>query len=134
MWQPILLASQASRCWLSLLTALRTRDNYDVPSTQRGLVDQSKLTAAVRRAERALAPDVIRVMPTFSLDWSGEESLFFRILLSNAASAPNKLRQTTQKIESKILAGIKADELGLQTYFNYRSEAEQAKLRDPLWE
>jgi len=60
--------------------------------------------------------------------------LFFRVLLSDAASAPNKLRQTTQKIEAKILAEIKADELEVLTYFNYRSKAEQAKLRDSIWD
>ena len=110
------------------------RDNYDVPLVPRGLVEQSKVTAGVRRAERALAPDVIHIRHTFALDWTGEPSLFFRILLSDAASAPNKLRQTMQKIEGRILADIKADDLGLQTYFNYRSKSEQAQLRDPIWD
>ncbi len=100
----------------------------------RGIIDQSKATACVRRAERALAPEVIHIRHTFTPDWTGEESLFFRILLSDAASAPNKLRQTTQKIEAKILAEIKDDELGVLTYFNYRSKAEQAKLRDAIWD
>lgn len=101
---------------------------------RRGIVDQSKITAKVRRVERALAPEVVHIRHTFAPDWSGEESLFFRILLSDAASAPNKLRQTTRKIEDKILAEIKADELGLLTYFNYRSKTEQADLRDPIWD
>jgi len=117
-----------------LLTAAATRDDYYVSIVSRGLVDQSKVTAGVRRAERALAPEVIHIRHTFALDWTGEQSLFFRVLLSDAASAPDKLRQTTQKIEAKILAQIKADELGLLTYFNYRSKAEQAKLRDPIWD
>jgi hypothetical protein len=117
-----------------LLTAVWARDNSDVQIAPRGLVDQSKITAGVRRAERALAPEVVHIRHTFALDWTGEQSLFFRILLSDAASAPSKLRQTTQRIEAKILAEIKADELGLLTYFNYRSNAEQAKLRDPIWD
>jgi hypothetical protein len=105
-----------------------------VPIASGGLIDQGKVAVGVRRAERALALDVIRIMHTFTPDWTGEQSLFFRILLSDAASAPNRLRQTTQKIEARILAESKAEELGLQTYFNYRSKSEQAKLREPIWE
>jgi hypothetical protein len=100
----------------------------------RGLVDQGKIRAGVQRAERALLPDVVRILYSFNPDWTGDYSLFFRILLTDAASAPSKLRYTTQRVMMTILTEIKADELGLQTYFNFRSESEQAKLREPAWE
>jgi len=100
----------------------------------RGLVVQSKIQAGVERAKRALQPDVIRIMYTLTLDWTGEQSLFFRIIISDAAAAPSRLRESTQRIARKILTEIKADELGLQTYFNFRSQSEQAKLREPAWE
>jgi hypothetical protein len=105
-----------------------------VPIVSRGLVDQGKIRSSVERAERALQPNVVRIMYEFTLDWTGEQSLFFRVIISDAAAAPNKLRETTQRITRKILAEIRADELGFQTYFNFRSQAEQAKLRDPSWE
>ena len=44
------------------------------------------------------------------------------------------LGETTQRIMSRILREIQADELGLQTYFNFRSQSEQARLREPAWE
>jgi hypothetical protein len=97
-------------------------------------VDQSKIRAGVQRAKRALEPEVIRIMHGFTLDWQGEQSLFFRILLTDEASAPDKLRQTTNKVTLKIMTEIKAEELGLQCYFNFRSQSEQAKLREPAWE
>jgi hypothetical protein len=105
-----------------------------VPIVPRGLVDQGKIKSSVERAERALQPNVIRIMYGLMLDWTDEQSLFFRIIISDAAAAPSKLRETTQRIRRKILAEIRADELGLQTYFNFRSQTEQAKLRDPAWE
>jgi len=105
-----------------------------VSIVSRGFVDQSKLQAAIQRAQRALAPDVIRIMHSFAVDWQGEQSLFFRVLLSDRASAPAKLRETTQKVVTKILAEIKTNELGLQTYFNFRSKSEQNALREPAWE
>ncbi len=100
----------------------------------RGLVDQSKIRAGVQRAERALAPDVIRIMHSFAEDVQGNISLFFRIVISDAAAAPNRLRETTQRIISKVSHDIKAEELGLQTYFNFRSRSEQAALKEPFWE
>lgn len=105
-----------------------------MPIVPRGLVDQKGIKAAVQRAQRALSPDVIRIMYSFTMDWTGEQSLFFRILISDSASAPNRLRQTTQRIIAKVLHEIKAEELGLQTYFNFRSKSEQATLREPFWE
>ena len=105
-----------------------------MPIVPRGLVDQGKIKSSVERAERALQPNVIRIMYGLMLDWTDEQSLFFRIIISDAAAAPSKLRETTQRIRRKILAEIRADELGLQTYFNFRSQTEQAKLRDPAWE
>lgn len=100
----------------------------------RGIVDQARISRGVRKAERELAPDVIRIMYHIAEDWMGYQSLFFRILLSDQASAPNGLRQNTQRIMEKVLQDIKADETGLRTYFNFRSRSEQAALREPLWE
>jgi hypothetical protein len=100
----------------------------------RGLVYQGKIRAGVQRAERALAPDVIRIMYAFAEDVEENISLFFRIVISDAATTPAKLRETTQRIIARVLNEIKAEELGLQTYFNFRSKSEQAILRDPFWE
>jgi hypothetical protein len=98
------------------------------------LIDRAKLKAGVRRAERALAPDVVRIMYSFAEDWTGEVSLYFRILISDAASAPNRLRETTERITAKVLRETKAEDLGLQTYFSFRSKSEQETLREPFWE
>ena|ERR1700682_5284690 len=110
------------------------RDNGIVPVVQRGLVDREKIRAGVRRAERALATDVIRIMYSFAEDWQGDISLFFRIVISDHAASPARLRETTQRIIAKVLHEIKAQELGLQTYFNFRSKSEQAMLREAFWE
>jgi len=120
--------------WRAIRLPLDTRDNGSVPVAPRGLVDQSKIRTRVQRAERALAPDVLRIMYSFAEDVQGNISLFFRILISDHAAAPNKLRETTQRIIATVSQEIKAGELGLQTYFNFRSKSEQANLRDPFWE
>ena len=126
-----------NECFLAVSShpaIVKTRDNDVVPILPRGLVDQRKIQAGVKRAERALQPDVKRILFTFTSDWTGDPSLFFRIVISDAAAAPNRLREGTQRIGRIILTEIKADDLGLQTYFNFRSQSEQAKLREPTWE
>jgi hypothetical protein len=116
------------------LLDIETRDNSVVPSIPRGLVDRAKIKAGVDRAKRALQPDVIRIMYSFAEDWTGKVSLFFRIVISDAAATPGRLGGTTQRIERKILSETKAEELGIQAYFNFRSRSEQAELREPAWE
>lgn len=105
-----------------------------VPTVPRGLVDQSEIKAGIRRAERALKPDVIRIMYSYTLDWTGEQSLFFRIVLSDAAASTKLLGETTSGIKTRILSETRAEELGLQTYFNFRSASEQAELKEAAWE
>jgi len=73
-------------------------------------------------------------MYSFAEDNQGNNSLYFRVLLSDAASNPATLFDKTQRIKSKVLDTIRASELGLETYFNFRSKSEQAMLRDPFRE
>lgn len=100
----------------------------------RAFVDQKRIRAAVQNAEKALTPDVIRIMYSFAEDVQENISLFFRIVISDQAAAPARLRDTTRRIVATVLDEIEAEELGLQTYFNFRSRSEQASLRDPSWE
>ncbi len=73
-------------------------------------------------------------MYSFAEDVQGNISLFFRIVISDHAAAPARQRETTQHVVATLLNKVKAEELGLQTYFNFRSRSEQASLREPFWE
>jgi hypothetical protein len=105
-----------------------------VPIVPRGLVTQNEIRAGVERAQVALTPDVIRIRYSIAPDWTGEESLFFRVLLSDHAAKENQSRATTQRITLEILNAVKAEDLGLQTYFNFRTESEQRQLKEATWE
>ncbi len=105
-----------------------------MPIVPRAIIDQNRIKAAVQAAERSLTPDVIRILHTFAEDVQGDISLFFRVVISDQAAAPARLRETTKRIKSAVLDEVRADDLGLQTYFNFRSQSEQATLRDPFWE
>jgi len=97
------------------------------------LVNQGHITRAFRRAERTLAPDVVRIRYTLGADWTGEPSIFFKIVLSDDASRESKLSETAQRVSVRILSEVNVEELGLNSYFNFRSLSEQNQINEPAW-
>jgi hypothetical protein len=99
----------------------------------RVFVNQSEIASAIQRVAFALAPDVVQIRYSLGGDWTGDPSIYFRIVLSDDASRPTRLREITQRVERTILGEIDTDELGLNPYFKYRSLSEHAALKDPAW-
>jgi hypothetical protein len=95
--------------------------------------DQAQIAAGVERAERALAPDVVRIRYSLDEDWVGDEAIIFRIVLSDEASYPNRLREISKRTRAAIRDEVRADELGLHTYFNFRSLYETKELPEAAW-
>ncbi len=95
--------------------------------------DTSEIDAAVRRAEEALRPDVVRIRYSFGEDWTGDPSIFFKVLLTDAASRPAKLGKVVSRAELRIAEEFPGEALGLNWYTSYRSQSEQRELADPAW-
>ncbi len=100
----------------------------------RGLAVQNEIKAGVERAEKALAPDVVRIRYSIAPDWTGDESLFFRIVVTDEAAKEVLSHERAQNIKFQISEAVKAEELGLQTYFNFRTLSDQTKLQEAKWE
>ena len=102
-----------------------------VPS---GWVNQAQIASGVKRAEAALAPDVVRIRYSFANDWTGDPSIFFRIVLSDdVASRTGQLGETAERVSQTIRNEVDAEQLGLHSYFNFRGLSEQAELQEPAW-
>lgn len=93
---------------------------------------QSKIETEVRAVEAALRPDVARIRYEIGEDWSGQWAVFFRVVLSDDA-AKHRLRETARKVESRLAERLDFQELGVFAYHNFRSESEQAVLREEAW-
>ncbi len=104
-----------------------------MPTIPIGFVREPEVDEAILRVQQALGPDVVRIRYSYDNDWSGEPSLFFRILLSDAASRPSNLKEIAQRVTSRLVNEVRTDDYGIHAYFNFRSESEQAALRDPAW-
>jgi len=104
-----------------------------VPYIPTGFVNQQEIEAAVQRAEQALAPTVVRIRYNLGADWTGDPSIFFRVVISDELAKKPKLSAIAQTVALKLMNEVKTDEFGLQAYFNFRSRSEQAHLNEPAW-
>ena len=98
-------------------------------------VNEAEIASGVKRAEAALAPDVVRIRYSLADDWTGDPSIFYRVVLSDAVAArEEELGETAQRVREAVWSEVDAEQYGRHDYFNFRSLSEQAELKDPKWE
>jgi hypothetical protein len=88
----------------------------------------------VQQTAKKFPADVVRIRHSFGEDWSGDPAIYFRIVLSDEASRRERLADTTRRIRSELTDDLLLDESEYIPYFDFRSRAEQDKLKDPEWE
>ncbi|MGC2659977.1 MAG: hypothetical protein WA324_18620 [Bryobacteraceae bacterium] len=93
-----------------------------------------RLAHGLRNVERSLHPDVVRIRWSVGEDWSGDSAIFFRVVLSDAASRRDDLAEFTGGIGGRIFADLRLAELEYIPYFNFRSDSEQKRLKDAEWD
>ncbi|MGA2590120.1 MAG: hypothetical protein ABSH32_09410 [Bryobacteraceae bacterium] len=99
----------------------------------RVVLNEADLDRRVKAVARKLAPDVVRIRYEIALDSTDKEAIYFRILLSDGASREKRRRDVTKRVESELSKRLKLDDLGLMWYPSFRSESEQAMLKEPAW-
>ena len=99
-----------------------------------GLVLRGQLDAEIKSAIGKLGPEAAQVSYGLEADSTGEPSVFFRIVLTDAAAREEALEDVTGRIRTFL-----HDELrpmanwGLHAYFNFRSYSEHRSRNDPEW-
>jgi hypothetical protein len=105
-----------------------------MPTIPSGLVHQGQLDAEIKNAVRKLGPEAVHVAYSVGSDSTGESSIFFRIVLTDAAAREDTLTEITGRIATLLFEEIRPIEnWGLHPYFNFRSQSEQQRRRDPEW-
>jgi len=99
----------------------------------RVVLNEADLDRRVKAVARKLAPDVVRIRYDIALDSTDKEAIYFRILLSDDASREKRLREVAERVEAELSKKLKLDQLGLMWYPSFRSESEQAMMKDPDW-
>jgi hypothetical protein len=115
----------------SLAVNVGKRDNERV-NIARALAHQAQFSAAV--AQVALPPQVLSVTSTLGTDWNGESAVFFDVILADNSVPRPQLLAFTKQISRAIVHEIRPlEEWGVLPYFNFLTESEQARMKEPTW-
>lgn len=107
----------------------------EVNMTTRVTSEQMKdFEQTVQRIATEFPGDVLKIRYSFRYDWDGEPAIFFRIVLSDAASREDRLAKITGLIGGELFDKLDLGQKEYTPYFYFRSKAEQNKLKDPEWE
>ena len=99
--------------------------------TPSGILPDSQINAAITDVYRQLQ-DVRKIRFERRSDWSGEDAIYFRILISDDA-AKTRLHETMKRVEATLESILDPVAIGLHVYYRVRSESEQAVLQDKSW-
>ena len=112
-------------------TAFETRNN-GVVNSARAFVQQAQFFGAVSRL--SLPPQVVSLTPSLGTDWNGNEAVFFQVVLADNAAPRNQLLAFTKQISGSIIAQLNPnEEWGVWPYFDFITQSEQARMKQPTW-
>lgn len=99
----------------------------------RAFAQQPQFFAAVAGAASGLPHSVVSVRPSLGTDWNGESAVFFQIVLADGTPRGQLLNLTKQISQAIVQQVQPLEEWGVLPYFNFRTQSEQAKNKEPTW-
>jgi hypothetical protein len=100
----------------------------------RSFVNYTEVNQAIDQVILNLGPEVVHVAYNLGEDWNGDPGIFFRIVLTDAASKEGKIGKVAARIQKKVFDELQPQEnWGLFPYFSFRSNAEHRARPDPQW-
>ena len=99
-----------------------------------GLIHQRELDTQIERAKASLGPEVAHVAYRTGEDSTGAASIFFRITLSDPATAEDVITEVTGHVATILFDQVRPlEDWGLRPYFNFRGESDRQRRPDPDW-
>ena len=96
----------------------------------RAFAQQPQFFAAVAKASSGLPHSVVSVTPSFGTDWNGESAVFFQIVLADGTPRGQLLNLTKQISQAIVRQVQPLEEWGVLPYFNFRTQSEQARIKE----
>jgi hypothetical protein len=94
---------------------------------------QEEIGRIVHEVAKKFAPDVQWIRYSIDSDWSGDQAIFFRIMLSDEAARRSRIRPLTRRVEAALAEQVDPVAHDYLFYYNYRSRSEQARIKEPAW-
>jgi hypothetical protein len=99
----------------------------------RGIAKRAELIKGIDELA-PLPAGIVNFRYTVENDWSGDPAIFFWITLSDEAARREVLSKTSRCIMDFITRRLDpVGEWGLIPYFNFRSQSEQASLKEEVF-
>ncbi len=98
----------------------------------KAFANQAQFFAAI--AQVALPPQVVNVAPVLGTDWNGESAVFLQVILADNAIPRPQLLSFTKQVSQAIVQQVRPlEEWGVLPYFNFLTQSEQARIKEPSW-
>lgn len=69
----------------------------------------------------------------FGKDWSGDDAVYYKIVMADKAVKREGLLELTQRVVDKLQEDVAVDEVGLLAYHSFRTVSEQRAMKDKDW-
>lgn len=89
----------------------------------------------VEEVAKKFPGEVVRIRHSFTRDWDGDPAIYFKILLTDEAL--QRLPEITNAARDALIKDLslyESEYAAYIPYFNFRTQGEQEKLKDPKWE
>ncbi len=98
-------------------------------------INQREMQSKIEEIKQRFGGDVITIRHSPGTNWMGDPAIYFRILLADAvANNRDRLADVTGRVRWELFEELNLAELDPTSYFNFRSQSEQAELKDPEWD
>ena len=99
----------------------------------RNIITEDQLAEALDRVVQRMGGDVIRIRYKFQPDSTGDDAIYFRVVLSADAAQRSRLRKVAARVREVLDDEINAREsFGVIPYSHFRSESEP-ESNHPGW-
>jgi hypothetical protein len=89
-----------------------------------GLVQQGEIRERVKKLQELFAndPDVARIDYRLAGDWSGDNSVFIKVVLRQKTPSDATITRLNEQIADALRTVVRSQELDLYSYYNFASE------------
>ena len=87
----------------------------------------------VREIAKKFPDEVVEIGYSPGYDWIGDPAVFFRVLLTEAASRRSLVGDVAARVEEEITDSLQFRRSEYMPFFYFRSKSEQERLKDPEW-
>ena len=98
------------------------------------IVTEAQIQKAIAKVVKKLPKHVLSVRYNLGSDWTGDPSIYFRVVLTDELFKTDGLAEETRHLGDFLSDELRIrEEWSLNPYFLFSSQSDQLKSKDPAW-